>query len=245
MSTPGQANEDLVATGSTWAFVLDGATPRAGVDSGCVHTVTWLVAQLGAALSRQLFLHDRPLSDLVAAAIDETCGAHGPACDLSNPDSPSSTVAVIRENSTSESVDYLILADSPVVFDTADGVQVVTDTRSGSLPVYTAESVRAARNQPDGFWVASTKPEAAYQAVIGSVDRADVRRAAAFTDGAARYTERFALGSWADALDLLESDPGCLIKQVRAAEGSENAAQQARRRDKQHDDATAVLMTWD
>ena len=60
---------------------------------------------------------------------------------------------------------------------------------------------------------------------------------AALTDGAARYTERFGLGSWSDALRLLaESGPAELIAQVQGGRAGRRrlhalaAGQGARRR---------------
>ena len=46
-----RADEDYVVTGPDWAVVLDGATAPAGIDSGCVHDVRWLVRQLAAAVA--------------------------------------------------------------------------------------------------------------------------------------------------------------------------------------------------
>lgn len=54
IATPGRTNEDYLAAGPDWAFVLDGATEPSGVDSGCTHGVPWLVRRLGGALARRL-----------------------------------------------------------------------------------------------------------------------------------------------------------------------------------------------
>ncbi|MGW4801406.1 hypothetical protein ACWEPC_54205, partial [Nonomuraea sp. NPDC004297] len=86
-------NEDLVITGPSWIVVLDGATAAAGVDSGCVHDVAWLVGRLGGALAGRLAAGDAvPLAGVLESAIEETRAAHSGACDLANPDSPSATV---------------------------------------------------------------------------------------------------------------------------------------------------------
>src|SRR6266540_855258 len=95
--TPGRPNEDLVVAGAGWAAVLDGATAPAGVDSGCVHDVPWLVRHLGGELGRLMLVKPgMPLADLLERAITGVCAAHGPQCDLENPDSPSSTVTMLR-----------------------------------------------------------------------------------------------------------------------------------------------------
>jgi len=237
--TPGRLNEDLVVVGAGWAALLDGATAPVGVDSGCVHGVRWLVHRLGAELGRLLLLEpESPLADLLERAIVSTRAAHGSACDLENPDSPSSTVTLLR--ACEKAVDYLVLCDSPLIIEVDGAVRVVLDERASRLPEHTTSGVRAARNQPGGFWVASTDPRAAHEALLGSFDRAAVGRAALLSDGASRFVERFHLGTWSDLLDLLEkAGPGELIRRVRAAESAEPADA---RRGKIHDDATAVLL---
>jgi hypothetical protein len=237
--TPGRPNEDLVVAGAGWAAVLDGATAPAGVDSGCVHDVPWLVRHLGGELGRLMLVEPgMPLVDLLEQAITGIRAAHGPQCDLENPDSPSSTVTMLRAQENG--VDYLVLCDSPLVLDVDGSVRAVLDERTSRLPSYTTEGVRAARNTPGGFWVASTDPRAAHEALHGSFDRAAVGRAALLSDGASRFVERFHLGTWSDLLDLLEkAGPGELIRRVRAAEAAEPADA---RQGKIHDDATAVLL---
>ncbi|MER6991650.1 protein phosphatase 2C domain-containing protein [Saccharopolyspora hirsuta] len=225
-------NEDYHAVGPDWAFVLDGATAPSDVDSGCAHDVAWLVHRLGAELAGRLAVPGQPLADVLAEAIAATCAAHADTCDLRNPSSPSSTVSILRAG---DEIEYLVLADSPIAFDHG----AIVDDRLDHLPSYTWEAVRDLRNQPGGFWVASTKPEAAYEAVRGTLR--DVRRAALLSDGASRYVEKLGLGDWPDLLDLLEkAGPAELLTQVRTAE----AASPKPRRGKQHDDATAVFLLF-
>ncbi len=245
---PDVSNEDYVVTGPGWVVVLDGATHRPGVDSGCVHTVTWLVEQLAASLARSLTLPSSvSLIDAVATAIGETRAAHEGTCDVSNPDSPSSTVAILRERA--DVFEHLVLGDSPILFDIDGEVKPVLDERSAHLPSYTAEGVRSHRNQPHGFWIASTKPEAAQHAVTGSTPKAGVRRVAVMTDGVSRYVERLGLGDWAVLLDALDKQgPVDVIDQIRAAERAqlpELGHEPNGRRVKRHDDATAVIIrSW-
>jgi len=89
-------NEDYAAAGPDWAIVLDGATHSDGVDTGCIHDVPWLVRHLAAALTEQMITGEASLPDALARAIETTCAAHADSCDLTNPDSPSSTVAMVR-----------------------------------------------------------------------------------------------------------------------------------------------------
>ena len=58
--------------------------------------MAWLVGQLAAALVKQLIIGRVGLPQALAAAIEATCAAHADSCDLANPDSPSSTVAMVR-----------------------------------------------------------------------------------------------------------------------------------------------------
>ncbi|MBA9001311.1 MULTISPECIES: protein phosphatase 2C domain-containing protein [Thermomonospora] len=241
VATPGLPNEDCVVTGDGWAVLLDGATARPGVDSGCGHGPRWLAGRLAGALARRLAGRTRAaLADVLAESIAETCAAHG-GCDLANPDSPSATAAVVR--ALDGRLDWLVLADSPVLVDLGDRLEVVHDDRTARLPSYTPEAVRALRNSPGGFWVASTRPEAAYEALTGSAPLEDVRRAALFSDGATRLVERFGRLDWPALLDLLDREgPAELIRRTRAAEHAETETERARHRGKPHDDATAVLI---
>lgn len=242
-ATPGAAaNEDYVITGPGWVVVLDGATPRPDVASGCRHGVAWLVRRLAGALASRLAVETRaPLPGLLAEAIKELAEAHGPGCDLANPDSPSATVALLRQ--AGGRLEWLVLADSPIVLDLTSGLRTVLDHRVESLPSRTAEAVRAARNSPGGFWVAGTEPAAAYEAFTGSVPVGEVRRAAVFSDGGSRLVERFGLLGWDGLLDLLDTaGPGEVIRRTRAAEAVETSEERAGRHGKQYDDATAVLV---
>lgn len=242
-AAPGCANEDYAVCGHGWAVVLDGATAPDGVDSGCTHDVRWLVSHLAAAITRGMLTGGDDLADVLALSIAETCAAHAATCDLANPDSPSSTVAIIRARDGE--LDYLVLADSPVVIRTPDeyGGSVISDDRLSHLPggrPYSRELVRAMRNQPGGFWVASTDPEAAYRAVTGSVPFTAGAEAGMFTDGVSRLVEFYGY-DWDQVFAIMAaSGPAELISVVRALEKDDPPAL-----GKKHDDATAVLMTGD
>ncbi|MEV4646154.1 protein phosphatase 2C domain-containing protein [Saccharopolyspora sp. NPDC049357] len=232
---PGRRNEDHFAIGPDWAFVLDGATAPAGVDSGCAHDVVWLVRRLGGALAELLTISDDPLADVLAEAIDRVRRAHADTCDLNNPNSPSSTVTLLRLRDQAE---HLVLADSPLVLDVDGEVRPIVDGRIDRLPSYTREAVAELRNSPDGFWVASTVPEAAHHAVTGTTP--PFRRAALLTDGASRHVDHFALTDWPGLLDLLDAEgPSTLLTQVRQAEATNSPPPRA----KPHDDATTVHWT--
>jgi Protein phosphatase 2C len=248
IGAPGRANEDYLVIGPTWAVVLDGASPPPSFVSGCIHDEAWLVARLAAGLIRELAVHPAtPLADALFAAIDITCRAHSDSCDLANPSSPSSTVSIIRQRD--DHVDWLVLADSPILIDTAERrVQVITDDRNAHLPDFTPECFRDHRNRPGGFWVASTVPEAAHEALTGSVPLAGLSSAAIMTDGVARYVELFQLGDWPDLLNALHRDGvTSVVRTVRRAEMDlpEISHGSNGRTVKRHDDATAAAIRFD
>ncbi len=236
-SSPGQPNEDLVAAGPDWAVVFDGATPAPGVSSGCIHDVPWLVRRLAAALIARLTLAGpAPLAPLLAAAIGEVRDAHADRCDLENPDSPSSTVSVVRIR---DSLEYLVLCDSPILLRHPGGqLTQLTDDRISRLPggrPYRIELVREQRNRPGGFWVASTDPDAAYHAVCGTVSLDSVTDVALFTDAVTRLADWYGY-SWHDVFaQLRDAGPAGVIRVLRAAERAYPHPHA-----KQHDDATAV-----
>lgn len=239
-SAPGRDNEDYVCAGADWALILDGATAPAGVNSGCIHNVIWLVRHLAAAVASRLTLADSAsLTDILAAAIKDTACAHADTCDLANPDSPSSTISIIRARG--DELDYLTLGDSPIVLWHRDETFTpIDDDRTSHLPggrPYTIELVRAHRNKNGGFWIASTNPDAAYQAISGSVPLAQVTEAGMFTDGITRLLDWYGY-TWPVIFSSLRSEgPASLIKLVRAAE-----REQRHPWAKQHDDATAVYL---
>ncbi|GGS64862.1 protein phosphatase 2C domain-containing protein [Nonomuraea spiralis] len=237
---PGSArpNEDLAVAGPSWAVVLDGATAAAGAGGGCAHGVAWLVGRLGGALAAGLAAGGRaPLGDILAEAISVTMGAHEGTCDLDDPDSPSATVAMLRFGGGV--VEYLVLGDSPVVLARAGGgTEVIGDDRVERLPggrPYSLELVRRMRNADGGFWVASTRPEAAGRAVSGVVEAAGLRGAGLFTDGVTRLVEWYGWSWEAVLAELTGGGPEALISAVRELEAARGPV-----RGKRHDDATAL-----
>lgn len=240
-AAPGHVNEDTAVCGDGWAVVLDGATAPDGVDSGCIHDVPWLVRHISAGITKRMLLGYGDLQAILGDAILETRKAHGGGCDLANPDSPSSTVSIIRVRG--DVLDYLVLGDSPVVIRHPDGITVLSDDRIAHLPggrPYTLELVRSLRNKPGGFWVASTEFEAARQAFAGSLPWTAAAEVGMFTDGVSRLAEFYGYG-WEQVFSVLAvSGPGGLISLVRAVERDEPL-----QHGKQHDDATAVLVTGD
>lgn len=232
-----EVNEDFVLAAQDFVIVLDGATPVAGLETGCIHDVPWLVRQLGLRLVEGITAPgDDALASILERAIQQVCDAHADTCDLDDPNSPSSTVALLRVRDGR--ADYLTLADSSVVLRMADGgIRQITDDRLDHLDDYSVAAVGAARNTREGFWVASTVPEAAHHAVTGSVDLGahPVRSAAVLTDGAATLVERNGW-TWDRLFDVLDLGPEELVRRTRDADEVATSGF----RGKRHDDATAV-----
>jgi hypothetical protein len=259
--SPDSPNEDwagVLAPGL--AVVLDGLSAPNGTGTGCRHGTPWFVGQLGPRVLAQAADPARSLADALAEAIRQVAGLH-PGCDLTHPGTPSATVVLLRV--LEERADYLALADATLLLDTADGLKVVSDERVNQLagkereaanqvPVGSAlklrrraqltRALRRARNRPGGYWVAAADPQAASQAVTGTLPRERLNRAALLSDGASRLVDLFELATWEELLALLdESGPDELLRQVRMAEAADAKGRQWPRT-KRSDDATAVYL---
>lgn len=248
-AAPGSINEDHFAVGDGWAVVLDGAGRYPGESGGCVHPVTWVVARLSSHLSSQLAEQPaEPLTTIVRSAIEATAADHGPTCDLSDPLSPGATGAIVRF--CEDRIDWLVVGDCAVVIDRGpDGYTTVIDDRVDHLPdapivedevrTYSPSYVATVRNQPGGFWVLGAVPEAAEQALVGTLPQRTVDQVLLCSDGISRLTERYGW-NWQDVFDLHgTAGPGSIIRAVRAAE--QDDPNPRRWRGKRHDDATLVV----
>jgi hypothetical protein len=236
---PGRVNEDFACAGPDWAIVLDGATPTPGLDNGCIHGVPWLVRHLASSLAQQLIIgREGALTEILAAAIIQTCDAHAGTCDLANPSSPSSTVAITRV--TAGQLECLTLGDTPIVLWHRDlSFRLVEDDRLAHLPSggpWTAEFVSKFRNRKGGFWVASTAPAAAHHAVTSSAHLDDLSAVGMFSDGVTRLVDWYPY-NWSVILTKLQAGgPLELISTLRRIERAHPHPYA-----KQHDDATALF----
>jgi hypothetical protein len=254
----GRTNEDFVGGVPDAVVLLDGAG-IVGAESICRHGVAWYIRQLGGALLRRLCCADgRPLSGIVADSIDEVSAKHRFTCDVAHPSSPQAAVAMLRVGE--ERAEYLMLADSYLVFDQdSRRPTVITDQRevtvrrecakilersSAGDPDYPRvretyiEALWARRNQPGGYWVAKDEPHAAFEALTGDVTLAGLRGAALLSNGASRIVEPYGLVGWTEMLNVLSTDgPHELIRRLRAAEAGGLRGSRAVE-DKPPDDAT-------
>lgn len=214
-STPGhigRPNEDFVGAVPGAVVLLDGAGIP-GTETICQHGVAWYSHTLGAMILQRLS-RDAGMDPAAALAdsIEQVAGFHSHTCDIANPSSPLSTVAIIRFRE--DRADYLVLADAFVVLDSPGSVQVVTDSREISVrsectsvlrglspgtPEHTRaqlsarDALRARRNQPGGYWIAKDDPHAATQAVSGSVPDGRLHGAALLSNGASRVVDPYRL----------------------------------------------------
>ncbi len=232
---PGRANEDFTGAVPTAAVLIDGAG-ISGTESICRHGVAWYASRLGGSLLGLLSLvPDRGLPALLAEAIEQVTDDHRDTCDVADPISPSATVAIVRLSGGR--IDHLVLGDSVLVLDRADGAPVVvSDPREviigrSYLPALAATAegsdeyhrllrdLRANRNQPGGFWVAKDDPRAADEAITGSRPISGLTGAVLLSNGASRIVDRFRLADWPEVMTVLASSgPAEIIHRVRQAE---------------------------
>jgi len=239
--TPGRRNDDHVVASDSYLVMLDGVTAPPGAGAGCRHDVPWFVHALAGLLVAGLSAGDgASLRAITAEAIETLRRRHARTCDLTGPDTPAATLAMLRAGD--HGLDYLVLCDSSIVLErAAGGYQAITDDRTARLNAYDRESVARVRNAPGGFWVASTDPAAAGEALAGTVGPGQVRRAAVLTDGAARLVEHFGRG-WPEVFALAgEHGPRAVLAEVRRLEAGAPPAHPMR--GKRFDDATFALCT--
>ncbi|MEU1261472.1 hypothetical protein ABZ473_05185 [Streptomyces cellulosae] len=203
------------------------------------------------------------LPDGLASALERVAAMH-PECDLANPGTPSATVAVLRQRYGV--LDYLVLADSPVVLEGTSGDHtVITDLRVDEvLPELRAEverhethtsehrealerlvlAQRQVRNTPHGYWVAGANPEAAFHCVAGSAKVNDVRSAAVMSDGVSRLVTEYKMATWEQVFTTLRAEgPKGLIGAVRKVEATDPTGRRWPRY-KSGDDATVAYCRW-
>jgi hypothetical protein len=252
--------EDVVSVLPNAVVLLDGATSlRAGLPSG-----GWYARLLAGRLTELLTGSPRlELADLLAAAIRALTREHG----LTPRESPSSTVALARWDD--DVVEGLVLADSPIVASTMDGVRVLADDRIAHLPRpgpgyrdrlrsgagygrdhvdalrTSAASVGRLRNTAGGFWVAEADPDAAYEARRATWRRADVRRLLLASDGVACGVDDYRVfPDWAAVFDLAAADgPDAVLDAVRAAEDADPDGTRWPR-PKRHDDQALAIVDF-
>jgi len=253
-------SDDRVVVLPHAVVLLDGATSLVPTerDGG------WYATQLAEVLRTRLTAEPTAdLATLLADAIAEVATRY----ELRPGASPSSTVALLRWDT--DTVEALVLADSPVVVFTTSGVQVVSDDRLARVPrppggyrerlragggygpehhealLASAAVMSRWRNTEGGFWVAEADPAAAHQAVRARWPRAEVEAALLASDGVSCGVDDYGLFDWSTARKLAESSgPQAVLDAVRAAEESDPDGRRWPR-PKRHDDQSLVLVRFD
>ncbi|MFD5582224.1 hypothetical protein ACFWII_00240 [Streptomyces sp. NPDC127063] len=222
----------------------------------------WYVAHLGGYLLAALAEPDVSLPDGLAEALTRVAALH-PKCDLSNPGTPSATVAILRQRHGA--LDHLVLADSPVVLNVDDGYTVITDQRVDEILPELREEVeghethtpghrealqrlvlaqREVRNTPEGYWVASASPESAQHGLTGTTNLDDVRSAAVMSDGVSRLVTEYRMATWDEVFATLQAGgPTDLIETVRKVEATDPTGIRWPRY-KSGDDASVAFCQW-
>lgn len=253
-------NEDDYLIRPTLLAVLDGLTAR--TETGCRHGVAWYTAHLSAQLATTALDLEASLSGALRQAIINVRELH-PECDLENPATPAAAVGLVR--TSGDLLEYLLLGDVHIVYDCAGDIGVVTDQRidatardqrseadqypigsprKQALLLTMKQAEIALRNEPGGYWIAASKPEAASHAIIGSLQLDGLRSVAIFSDGAARLVNPFRVMTWAAVLGLVEDGgPSIALEKLRASEASDPRGDRWPR-NKVHDDATIVVGRW-
>lgn len=211
---PGRPTEDRIVVLPNAVVVLDGVTSRNRPPGQYVD-------QLAAELTRLIDDHT-PLRDLLAEAIGSTTAPGA------------STVAITRW--TADTIDALVLADSPVVAFGAH-THVLQDTRLADLRPK-VDYVPGWKNRPGGYWVAEADPEAAHQALTATWPRAEIRSVIMATDGVSTGIDDYDLFTWED---LLHKSPQSVLDEIREAERSDPKHIKWPRY-KTHDDQTLAII---
>lgn len=254
-------NEDFVGAFPDCAVLLDGSGGPSELPSGCSHGVPWYVRQLGTRLLADMETNQASLTEILANGITSVGDLHRDSCDLEAPGTPAGIVLMARV--VDDAFEYLVLGDSTLAIENHTDIEVISDRRIDqvataerlqmeTLPVGTPEHQaarirfvelqRTLRNKPDGYWIASTDPKAADEALTGSVPLQEIRRASLLSDGVTRFVE-FGLGDWHDLLGMLDTwGPTSIFERIREAEVGDPDGKRWPRA-KQHDDVAVVHFT--
>ena len=256
-ATPG-TGEDRARIASTAVVVLDGASGTGFGVSVCEY-VDSLADHLVTALDSHPSI---PLTSAVTAAIEHTTTA----CGLTPGHAPSSTVSIVRRGA--ETVDILVLGDSPVYVSHLDKVDRVTDNRLKrlNLPSRTRVLARLAAgggyddthasnirmlssekaphmNRSGGYWIAEADSAAGRHALVRSYPANDVPWCAILTDGADDPLTQLGL-SVVQVADLDEHDLRDMLHRLHDWEAVSDPDGHKLPRFKRHDDKTIAIVRF-
>lgn len=251
----GEKNQDRYAYGDGWAFVLDGASSFATAQPE--HDGGWYAERLKVELSHELTASPRAATtDCVAQAIEAAASAHTDPRTC-----PTSTIAMARWSANS--VEVYVLGDSTAALISSAAEEIISDSRIAAIGEPLREKYRtrlkegygfdehhrqllqrlqeaqlAARNSPNGYWIAGANPNAAYHGLSQTVQISSLSAIVLASDGAARALEYEVTPSWKDFTqrELALTLHSAIQVEVKDARG------QKWPRSKLHDDKTAAII---
>ncbi len=265
IAKPGKSfSEDLTGYQGDCIWCLDGATPpQQGTDTG--DTLTF-VQTADTQIRRQLMADGgAPLPELIARVV-EILSSHSV---LQKEYHPCATLALIRYRENI--LDYFVLGDAVASIRTSSQTITVTDDRLDKIAVEERQKVRLlaqegfergdfaydtarnalietesrSRNRPGGFWVLSNQPEAAHQALTGSVtlQKNEFFSALCLSDGLFRLTTHMPAPVAPDELIDYLRQHGFKKAIETLRENEETYARPKALSASIHDDASGILMS--
>lgn len=253
----GKINQDYYAYGDTYALVLDGSSSFLPEQTS-IDAATY-VNKLGQAIASKLeSVELREIPEAIAESISMTAEE----LDLEEESSPNSTVAVAKWGQ--DELAIFVLGDSTcLVLDSAGDIDEITDNRMARFGVTIRDEYkhrlvagrgfdsvhkgllaslqrvqRQHRNLQEGYWIASTKPEAAHFALFSIRPIGEVNSIILCSDGGLLIRDELIRKANGHCSSSLEA----LLLEQHGVENSDGAGVKYPR-SKIHDDKTAVLVS--
>ena len=238
------------------AVVLDGASSF----TPSVADATQYVTTLAEALAQRLPILDSAIPDVLRDAIGVTVTE----LDLTSESTPSSTVVIARERSST--LEVFVLGDSTAVVQTTDGqLHRITDSRLSEVAPHLRTEYRLrlsegsgyderhrallgdlqreeerVRNRPDGYWIAAADEHAAEHGVTASFPLESVEFCVLSTDGAQRVIDHLDI-DWQDVVRQAPDSLDSFLERLRRWEETVDPNGVRLPRSKRHDDKTLVV----
>lgn len=254
------APEDLVGGSNNFYWLLDGATPPAGKGN---HKLTVEYVRTLDHYFKEFAKTANDPEDLLFNAIKSTRIVFEQKGVIINP--PSSTVIIVQV--LRDCLRYLVLGDSYLCVCTGEEVVTITDKRLASVAVNERTEVRtlreqgvsensteyiearrrlifaeeSSRNKAGGYWIAELNPDAAKEAIVGTLPLPNL--VFAVTDGLERLVSVFGVYPGLKELGntIIEKGDRHIFDQLRLLE--EDQQNFKRPISSKHDDASYFLLS--